>query len=294
MTAMKLCILASHPKWKDSLMIAKEAKKQFDGVFIAPIEEVSVDSQKKIRIMCGSRNLANFDCILPRIDYEHKNYGYTICRFLEKKVFIPVKSESILLTHDKFLTLTELQKAGIPIPLSYISSTKQAAEHILDKITYPAVIKLTAGKEGIGVMFAHNKGSASAIIDTIELMNSSILIEKYVENEGQDVRAFVVGDKVIGAMKRVAKKDELRANITLGGRGEKTELSDRSKEIAVNAAQALGMNIAGIDLMGKENDTVIEVNINPGVAGISKYVNPQIPKIIVSYLRKEAEKFKKR
>ena len=288
---MKLCILESeHPRFGSNQLI-KEGKKQFDEVFFAHVSNVSIKAAKTgVKITCGSRNLEQFDCIFPRINGIHRDYAYTICKLLENSVYMPIRPEGILLAHDKFLTLIEMQRAKVSIPLTYLSMTTKSAEHALDHLNYPIVIKLPSGWEGKGVMFSYTKGSALALLDTIETLNNSILLEEYIKNTGTDVRAFVIGNEVVGAMKRIAKKDEHRSNITLGGSGEKIELSNRSKKLAVKAAKAVGLGIAGVDIMGKANDIVIEVNTRPGLEGMVKYVDKTIPRQIITHLRKETEK----
>ncbi len=199
-------------KKQQELWLIEEAKKRFDKVTYAEIPYVRI---KNNEVYLKHTKLSDYDCVLPRIPRTYMNYGYLICKLLENRVFLPLKPESIITTHNKFLTLEVLDKAEIPIPKTYVALTRTAMMGVLDKIKYPVVIKLLYGSLGKGVMFAESRQSAIPLLDTMETVNKPFLVEEYIKNPGEDIRALVIGNSVAAAMRRKAGRGERRANIGL-------------------------------------------------------------------------------
>jgi ribosomal protein S6--L-glutamate ligase len=222
------------------------------------------------------------------------NYGYLICKLLENKVFLPLKPEAIITTHNKFLTLEVLDREGIPIPKTYLTLTRNAMMGVLDKIKYPVVIKLLYGSLGKGVMFAESRQSAVPLLDTMETMNKPFLVEEYIKNPGEDIRALVIGNSVVAAMRRKAGRGEIRANIGVGGKGKKINLSPEIKDLAVKTAKALGLGITGVDIiMSEKGPLVIEANVNVHFEGITEATGVNIAEQMINYKWDEAEIAKK-
>jgi ribosomal protein S6--L-glutamate ligase len=284
---MKICILGPKTRKEQELWLLEEAKKRFEKVTYAEIPFIRIENDE---VFFKNMNLADYDCVLPRVPRTYKNFGYNICKMLEGKVYMPIKPESILYCHNKFLTLLALNKAGIPTPKTYLALSRQGVRAVLDKLHYPIVIKLLYGSLGKGVMFAESRESAASLIDTVEGMNEPFVVEEYIKNPGEDIRALVIGNEVI-AMRRIAEKGEMRTNIGAGGKGKKVNLSSDLREMAIKSAKVLGLGIAGIDIIvGEEsNPRVIEANVNVIFEGITKVTGVNVAEKMINYLWNEGE-----
>ncbi|MBI4014382.1 MAG: RimK family alpha-L-glutamate ligase [Candidatus Aenigmarchaeota archaeon] len=287
---MKICILGSRERKRQDLWLIEEARKRFDKVSYVQIPDIRIHEGEAF--FKGGK-LSEYDCVFPRIPRTYKNFGYVITKLLENRVFMPVTPESVIVAHDKFLTLLKLEDAGIAIPVSYLTYTVESMKPVLNTIKYPLVIKLVAGSLGKGVMFAESKPSAVSLLDTVEGMKQPIMVEEYLENPGEDIRALVVGNEVVAAMKRTAEKGERRANIGAGGTGKKIRLSHEISDIAVRTAKALGLGIAGIDIIeSKRGPLVIEANVNVHFEGITEATGVNVAGAMMDYAKKETEIFK--
>ncbi len=287
---MKICILGSREKTKQDLWLIEEARKRFEKVSYVQIPDIRIHEGEAY--FKGGK-LSEYDCVFPRIPRTYKNFGYVITKLLENRVFMPMTPESVIITHDKFLTLLKLEDANISIPVSYLSFTMESMKPVLGAIKYPLVIKLVSGSLGKGVMFAESKSSAVSLLDTVESMKQPIMVEEYIDNPGEDIRALVVGSEVVAAMKRIAEKGERRANIGAGGTGKKIRLSREMSDIAVRTAKALGLGIAGIDIIeSKRGPLVIEANVNVHFEGITEATGVNVAAAMMDYAKKETELFR--
>jgi len=180
------------------------------------------------------------------------------------------------------------------MPKTYIAATIDAAKESLEKINYPIVMKFPQGTQGKGVMFADSFSSASSMLDALSALKQPFLIQEYIETEGTDIRAIVVGDKVVAAMKRVAEKGKKRANIHAGAEGEAYTLDNYSKKIAIKAAQVIGAEICGVDILeGPQGPLILEVNLSPGLQGITDATKVDVADKIASYLADKTYDFVK-
>jgi ribosomal protein S6--L-glutamate ligase len=215
-------------------------------------------------------------------------YAYKILKALEGSVYMPIRPESVIISHNKFLKLVALKEAGLPIPKTFLAISRQTLESMLDSMKYPVVMKLLYGSLGKGVMFADSKESAKSLMDTLERFREPIFLEEFVKNPGKDIRAFVLGDKVLGAEVRIAQEAERRTNIGIGGMGKPLQLDARTSELAVKAAKALGTSINGIDIIkGPKGPVIIEGNVNVHFEGLTKVLKINVAKAIVEYVRDE-------
>ncbi len=291
---MKLAILAPEERAYSDLRLFKEAKKIFDTVTYFPISKIVVESNEKFDITYKGKSILDYDAVLPRIARSYMRFGMIVLDFLKDYTILPIDPKSVFYTHNKFMTLIALSMADIPIPDTYLSLKRTSLEKILDKIKYPAVLKLVYGMQGKGVMFADSKQSAMSIADTLEAFKQPIFVEEFLKNPGEDLRLFVIGDEVFAAMKRKAKKGERRANVSIGGIGENYEPDEEEERIAVKAAKALGMGIAGVDVLKSKNKPyVIEVNVYPGLKGLEAATGKNVAKRMVEYMRDLVEETRK-
>ena len=203
---------------------------------------------------------------------------------------MPIKGSAFSTGHDKLLTHIKLMDAKIAMPKTYLASTAEAAKKVLKEIHYPVVLKLPAGTHGKGVMLADSQESASTMIDTLLLLKQPFLLQEYVETGGVDIRAFVVGDKVVAAMKRKAVKGEKRANIHAGGTGEAVTLDQKTKKVAIQTAQSAGCAICAVDILeSARGPMVIEFNLSPGLQGITKATKVDVADKIAKYLYEQTK-----
>jgi ribosomal protein S6--L-glutamate ligase len=240
----------------------------------------------------NKKSLSDFDYILPRIDSHRAEAGYHVMRVLDEMgVKKPYPADTIMIAHNKFITLEQMVKHGIPIPKTYMTSSKEAAKEILKKLKLPVIFKLLSGFGGEGVMIIESKGAAETTIDTMRVLKQHILLEECIPNAGEDVRGIVAGHEIVASYKRVAAPGEKKANIHLGGSGKFFNLDSDMQEIVLRAAEAIKSKICAIDmLVGKNGPLVIEANINPGLGGIEKATNINVTQRIIQYIKSEVKR----
>jgi len=283
---MRGCILGPIKKSECELWLLEEGKKVFDEFFYVPIPEVKIKFGDKTKVYFKNRNLAKLDFIIPRIPRTYAKLGYITLSILKDKLYIPIRPESVLISHNKFLTLVALKESWLPVPDTYLSISRQALENLFDRIYFPVVMKLLDGSLGKGVMFADSKESVVSIMDTLERFKEPIFLEEYIPNPGEDIRIFVLGDRVLAAMKRKAKRGERRANISIGGIGEPMKIDLDLEDLATKSAKALGMDICGIDVLrGPRKSIVIEANVNVHFEGLTKATGINVAEKIVEYVK---------
>ena len=289
---MKLAILGPRKRGYEEERFIEEGRKIFDRVDYFPIPRIIIRISNKEKILSyGNKNLLEYEAILPRIPRSYKTYGFTLLTILKsEEKYLPIDPFSVILSHNKFLTLVCLAEKGLPVPKTFLSLKRNTLEETLDQINFPLVLKLLYGSKGIGVMFADSKQSAISIMDTLERFKQPIFIEEYVENPGEDVRAYVIGNEVF-AMKRIAKKDERRANISIGGKGEVYKLKDEEIDLVLDAADALNMEICGVDFIPSyKGPLFIETNVNAQFKGLERATKVNIARKILEFLKERVEK----
>ncbi len=241
--------------------------------------------------LLDGRSVADVDVFIPRIGRSMTGFGAMLLRQLELMGLRTTMSERALTTaRNKFLALQALHEAGVPVPRTVLLASRPSAAETRDMVPYPAVLKILSGTQGIGVMRVKDLDETASIVDTLNLFGEVVLFQEYIPNPGIDIRAFVVGDEVVAAMKRVAPMTEWRANIHLGARGSKVELHDDVKEVAVRAAKALGLEVSGVDLiMSGGSPYVLEVNASPGFKGLLEATGVNAADAIVEYAVEKAK-----
>lgn len=284
---LKGCILGPMERSDCEIWLLNEGKKIFEKFFYVPIPSIVLrDGSAYFKGI----DLAGLDFVIPRIPRTYMWFGYKILKALQGSVYMPIEPESVIVSHNKFLTLLTLKEAKLPIPDTFLTISRQTLENMLDNMRYPVVMKLLYGSLGKGVMFADSKQSAKSLMDTLERFKEPIFLEEYVPNPGEDIRVFVLGDKALGAEKRKAQRDERRANIGIGGIGEPVQLDKRTEKLAVKVAHTLGMSITGIDIInGPNGPVIIEANVNVHFEGITKALKLNIARAIVEYVRDEVK-----
>ena len=274
-----------------SQMTAEAMKKYFEQVDMIQLKNVEVSLGKEAEVLYEGKPIPEYDCIYVKGSFRYANLLQSITGMLEGRVpYIPLPASLFSTAHNKLLTQLVLQQHNIPMPKTYISSTTDTAKELLKKISYPIVMKFPEGTQGKGVMFADSLASASSLLDALGALNQPFIIQEYIETGGTDIRALVVGDNVVAAMRRTAKKEEKRANIHAGGTGEAIQLDRKTTNVALDTAKALGADILGVDILESlSGPKVIEVNISPGLQGLSAVSTTDVPDEIAKYLFQRTE-----
>ena len=293
----KLLIAAPKNMAGTTKLIIEEAKKLFK-VHYAPIKDIALTvSEDKTLIEHNSRDLTEVDYFMPKVDAFRAYYGYQIVKAFEFYPDIPkpYSARAIQIAHDKFLTTAILSHNKIPVPKTYLVKTKKGIKNIASKIKFPIMIKLMSGSGGMGVMYVENEAAMGSIIESMNILKQEALVQEYIDNPGEDIRVFVAGGEIIGAMKRVAAPGEKRANIKAGGHGIKYTPTSEIAEICFKSAEAIEAKICAIDIVeghrvDGEGPKVIEVNINPGIRGLTAATGTNIAKKLVEYAYNECKK----
>jgi ribosomal protein S6--L-glutamate ligase len=253
---------------------------------------INVTSRKPMVFYAG-KPLDDIDAIIPRVGASHTFYGTAIVRQFEMMgVFSSNGSQAISRSRDKLRCLQILAREGVGLPVTGYANTTQDHEGLIKMVGgAPLVIKLVEGTQGIGVVLAETPSAAKSVIEAFRGLSANILVQEYIkEANGEDLRCFVVGGRVVGAMKRTAAPGEFRANIHRGGTAEEVTLTPEEKTTAKLAAKAMGLKVAGVDLLrSKSGPLVLEVNSSPGLEGIEKATKKDIASEIIAFTEKHAK-----
>ena len=242
----------------------------------------------------GGEYLLCFDAVVPRIGASVTFYGTAVVRQFEMmNVFSAVGSRGIVHSRDKLRCLQVLSKEGIGLPKTVFTNYSKDVAHVVDSAGgAPVVLKLLEGTQGLGVVLAENQNAAQSVLEAFNGLRARVIVQEFVkEAKGADIRAFVVDGEVVGAMKRQGKPGEFRSNLHRGGTSQIIELSVEEKYTAILAAKALGLGIAGVDMLQSERGPlVLEVNSSPGLEGIEKTTHQNIADKIIQYIEKNVNR----
>jgi ribosomal protein S6--L-glutamate ligase len=244
--------------------------------------------------------LSQFDVIIPRIAANMTRYGTAIVRQLEMQgVWTMSSSIAIVRARDKLRSMQLLAKAGVQVPKTVFSRNSTDIDDLIDKLGgTPVIIKLASGTHGNGVVLAESKKAAKSVLQALYLTNedgTNILIQEFIkESAGTDIRAFVVGSRVVASMKRQSLDDDFRSNLHKGGEGTVVKLTDEERKVAVRAAKAMGLSVAGVDIMRSDHGPlVLEVNASPGF-GIEKVTKRDVATAMIEYIELNAKRRNKK
>ncbi len=274
----------------------EKMEKYFEVADMLDIKNIEVKmSAKKLEVLHDGKPLSDYDCIYAKGSFRYATLLRSLTFAFYEKLYMPIKPNTFTIGHDKLLTHLALQYNKIPMPDTYLASSPESAKKLLSGVNYPIVLKFPHGTQGKGVMFADSFASASSMLDALETLRQPFLIQEYVETGGVDVRAFVVGTKVVAGTKRKAVVGEKRANIHIGGKGEAYILDSTAKKIAINAAKAIGAEICAVDILeSHKGPEVIEINLSPGLQGITAATKIDVADKIAKYLFDKSKEFKEK
>ncbi|MDT8407754.1 MAG: 30S ribosomal protein S6--L-glutamate ligase [Methylococcales bacterium] len=234
--------------------------------------------------------LNDFDAVIPRIGASVTFYGTAVLRQFEMMGTFPLnESVAISRSRDKLRSLQLLSRKGIGLPITGFAHKPDDVDDLIKMVGgAPLVIKLLEGTQGIGVVLAETKQAAESVIQAFMGLKTNILVQEYIkEAGGADIRCFVIGDKVVAAMKRQGKDGDFRSNLHRGGSSSLIRITPEERSIAVRAAKTMGLNVAGVDLLRSNHGAVImEVNSSPGLEGIETATGKDIAGMMIDFLAK--------
>lgn len=292
---MKIAILSRQTKLYSTVRLVEAATARGHEVEVVDTLRcyMNVVSHKPT-IHYKGKLLEGFDAVIPRIGASITFYGTAVLRQCEMMGIFPVnESVAISRSRDKLRSLQLLARKGIGLPITGFAHSPDDTQDLIRMMGgSPLVIKLLEGTQGMGVVIAETQKAAESVIDAFAGLRVNILVQEYIkEAEGSDIRCFVVGGKVVATMKRQAKAGEFRSNIHRGGTGQKVKITPEERSTAVRAAQIMGLNVAGVDILrSNHGPCVLEVNSSPGLKGIETTTGIDVASKIIEFIEQHAKK----
>lgn len=291
---MKLAILSCAPNAYSTRRLKEAALQRNQQVDVLNTLKFAIDLDRgSPDLYYRQKQLTHYDAVLPRIGASITYYGTAVVRqFQEMDVFCANTAHGITNSRDKLRSLQILSRHHVGIPRTTFVRDRKDVLPAIDRVGgAPVVIKLIEGTQGIGVLLAESVKTAEGIVELLQSQKQNVLIQKFVaESKGRDIRAFVVGDRVVAAMRRVAQGQEFRSNVHRGGIAEPIELSEEYRETAVRCTQILGLQVAGVDMLeGKDGPQVMEVNSSPGLEGIEACTGLDVAGAVIEYISAQVD-----
>ena len=286
--ATRMAILSRGPRLYSTKRIVDEARKRGVEIEVCdPMKFSLVVSDGTVDVFHKGKTFTH-EAVIPRIGHSITQHGVAVLRHIEQLgIWTANSSQGILQSRDKLQASQILARNRIPVPKTVYVRDILDIEQAIDTVGgLPVVVKVTQGTQGDGVFLRHTAFEVRNLVQGLLMTGKSVLVQEYIaESHGKDIRALVVGDKVVACMRRRARGREFRSNFHLNGTVERVELPDGYAEAACRAARVLGLNIAGVDLLeGKDGPLVLEVNSSPGLEGIEKASGVNVAGAIVDYV----------
>ena len=290
---MRLVMLARNASLYSHQRIVAAARARGHDIDVINTLAVHMNiTSNKPTLRFGGRTLPLYDAVIPRIGASVTHYGLAVLRQFEMQGVFPLnESVAIGRSRDKLRALQLLAREGIGLPVTAFAHDPKKAEDVIREVGgTPVVIKLLEGTQGMGVILAETEASAKSIIEAFSAANVNIMVQEFIrEAGGQDVRAFVVGGRVVAGMLRSGKSGDFRSNLHRGGKGEATMLTPAESEAATRSCEVLGLNVAGVDMLrARRGPVVMEVNSSPGLEGMEQASGVDVAGEIISFLEKHA------
>jgi ribosomal protein S6--L-glutamate ligase len=287
---MKILILSRNASLYSTEALVNAAKARGHDVRVVDYLRcyMNITSHKPRIYVDGEEIVA--DAIIPRIAARHTFYGNAVVRQFEMmSVFSLNDSVAIARSRDKLRSLQILAKRGIGLPVTGFAHHTDATGELIKMCGgAPLVIKLLEGTQGVGVVLAETTNAAESVVEAFKGLNANILVQEFIkEADGADIRCVVVGGKVVASMKRQAAAGEFRSNLHRGGSAEKVKISPAERSVAISAAKAMGLNVAGVDLLRSNHGPVVmEVNSSPGLEGIEQSSKKDVAGMIIEFIER--------
>jgi ribosomal protein S6--L-glutamate ligase len=291
---MKLAILSRNASLYSTTRLREAAEQRGHEVRVIDYLRCVMDiTSHRPAIMYAGHKLDDIDAIIPRIGATHTFYGTAVVRQFEMMGVYPTnESQGITRSRDKLRSMQLLAREGVGLPVTSFAHSTKDIGGVIDLVGgAPLVVKLLEGTQGLGVVLAETRKAAESVIGAFRQLDANILAQEFIkEAGGTDIRAFVVGGRVVAAMERKAAPGEFRSNVHRGGTASKVRLTPEERATAKRAARILGLNVAGVDLMrSNHGPVVVEVNSSPGLEGIEGASGVDVAGKIVEFIEKNAK-----
>ncbi|MFT4686251.1 MAG: ribosomal protein S6--L-glutamate ligase [Neolewinella sp.] len=288
---MKIVILSRQPNLYSTKRLLEAGEKLGHEMLIVDHLKCNIEIEKKNpKVWYKGEYLENVDAIIPRIGASVTFYGTAVVRQFEMmKIFSAVESQALIRSRDKLRSLQLLARAGVGLPKTIFTNFSKDVEHVVDSVGgAPVILKLLEGTQGLGVILAESQNAAGSVMEAFNGLEARIIVQQFIkEAGGADIRAFIVDGVIVGAMKRQAKEGEFRSNLHRGGSANIIELSEDEQNTALIAAKAMGLGVAGVDMLQSKNGPlVLEVNSSPGLEGIETATGKDIARKIIRYVER--------
>ena len=288
---MNILILSRNKDIYSTKRLIEESKKAGNNTAIVDYMHCNIINEKnKPVVVYNGKPLELIDAIIPRIGSTYTSYGAAIIRQFElQNINTIVSSQALIMARDKLHCLQKLTDVDVDMPKTYFAHYFYNTDQIITTVGgFPFIVKQLEGTQGHGVFLIKDRKHATETINIHQSANKKFIFQEFIkESNVVDIRAFVVGKKVVAAMKRQAKAGEFRSNLHQGGKGVNIELSEIEIATAINATQAMGLKVAGVDMLqSKRGPLVIEVNASPGLEGIEKTTKINVAEKIINHIEK--------
>jgi ribosomal protein S6--L-glutamate ligase len=288
---MKIAIMTRNADLYSHRRLMETAKSR--GHEILPVDYLRCYmniSANRPELRYRGEQLTGFDAVIPRIAASRTFYGLAVLRQFEMMGVWPLnESVAIGRSRDKLRSLQLLSREGIRLPVTaFAHDTRQADEVIEIAGGAPVVIKLLEGTQGIGVVLGETRKAARSVIEAFRGVNVNILVQQFIrEAEGSDIRALVVGGKVVASIQRKGPAGEFRSNLHRGGRARSIQITSQERALATRAARVMGLNVAGVDMLRSEQGPVVmEINSSPGLEGIETATGVDVAGKIIDFVER--------
>ena len=290
---MKIALLSRNQKLYSTRRLVAAAKKRGHQVEVVDVLRCYMNiAPRDPQIHYSGKQLEGFDAVIPRIGASVTFYGTAVVRQFEMmNVYCLNESVAITRSRDKLRALQLLARKGVGLPVTGFAHAPEEAKNVIRMVGgAPVVIKLIEGTQGQGVVLAESEQGAESMIEAFRELDAYFLVQEFVaEAKGTDIRCFVIGNEVVAAMERRAKKGEFRSNLHRGGTARGVEITPRERATAIRAAKIMGLNVAGVDLLRtKKGPLVMEVNSSPGLEGIEAATKTDIASQVIEFIEKNA------
>lgn len=291
---MRIAILSRNKKLYSTRCLKEACEKRGHQVDVIDTLRCYMDiTSNKPTVRYKGMELPKYDAVIPRIGASITFYGNAVVRQFEMMgTFCLNESVAISRSRDKLRSLQLLSRKGIGLPRTGFAHYTDKIDDVIRNVGgAPLVIKLLEGSQGIGVVLAETTKAAESVIEAFMSLKNNILVQEYIkEAAGADIRCFVIGGKIVAAMKRQARPGEFRSNLHRGGTAQLVKLTSEERKTAIKAAKIMGLNMCGVDLLRSEKGPVVmEVNSSPGLEGIESCTGKNIADMICEFIEKHAK-----
>jgi ribosomal protein S6--L-glutamate ligase len=291
---MKIAMLARNPELYSHKRLKEAAEARGHTLDIINTLRCYMNiASRRPEVYYNGEKLVGYNAVIPRIGASITFYGMAVLRQFEMQGVYPLnESVGIGRSRDKLRSMQLLARDGIGLPVTTFAHDPKQTEEVLELAGgAPVVIKLLEGTQGIGVVLADTNRSAKSVVEAFRGAGVNILLQEFIkEAGGTDIRAIVIGGKVVAAMKRTGAEGDFRSNLHRGGSAELVKLSPEERSTAIRSAKAMGLNVCGVDMLrANHGPVVMEVNSSPGLEGVEKATSLDIAGMIIEYIEKSAK-----